>query len=162
MNNESIKGVDPKHIWVRGTGSDVGAGADENPFQRGHPDEIDDIVSINAPVEVVEKLKSAKKLEEILGVVNLHEEKQQQQAREEVYKYEKLLGEQLQEDYIIEAARAAVIEMISVPKGETNDQLLAAKMFSSLFAEKIREKEQDPFNKRDTDGEATRVVETDD
>jgi len=161
MSNESIRDIDPKQIWVRGGGVESGSDAEQNPFERGHPDEIEDVVSIGAPFEVVEKLKSAKELDKILGLIGLQEEEHEKKAREEVYKYEKLLGEQLEENYIIEAARAAILEMISPPKGDLTDHEIASRMFSSLFAEKIREKELNPFNTRDTEGEGKKVVEVD-
>ena len=110
----------------------------------GHPDEIEDIVSIGIALTTAEKLKEAKDEIELMKVLGMDEEK----AREVIgLQYQELPGERIgKEDYLFDAVREVVIDMLSANLGN-EDEAARFLAFEIRLADKIREKESDPINR---------------
>ncbi|WP_417794299.1 hypothetical protein [Terasakiella pusilla] len=119
---------------------------DNQGYQRGsgHPDEIEDIVSIGIAMTTAEKLKEAETEVELMQILGIDEEK----AREMVgLEYQELPGERLgKEDYLFDAVREVVIDMLSANTGN-EDEVAIFRAFEARLADKIREKESDPINR---------------
>lgn len=117
-------------------------------FQRGsgHPDEIEDVVSIGIAISTAEKLKEAKDEIELMKILGIDEEK----AKELVGQHGQdvaLPGEKLgKEDYFFDAVREVVIDMLSANVGN-EDEIVVMRTFDSRLADKIREKESNPMNR---------------
>lgn len=119
---------------------------DNQGYQRGsgHPDEIEDIVSIGIAMTTTEKLKEAETEVELMQILGIDEEK----AREMVgLEYQELPGERLgKKDYLFDAVREVVIDMLSANTGN-EDEVAIFRAFEARLADKIREKESDPINR---------------
>ncbi|WP_417783746.1 hypothetical protein [Terasakiella pusilla] len=119
---------------------------DNQGYQRGsgHPDEIEDIVSIGIAMTTAEKLKEAETEVELMQILGIDEEK----AREMVgLEYQELPGERLgKKDYLFDAVREVVIDMLSANTGN-EDEVAIFRAFEARLADKIREKESDPINR---------------
>jgi len=111
---------------------------------QGHPDEIEDVVSIGIALTTAEKLKEAKDEVELMKILGMDEEK----ARELVGQhYDELPGERLgKDDYMFDAVREVVIDLLS-SKTVSEDEVVISRTVESLLADKLREKERDPFNR---------------
>ncbi len=110
----------------------------------GHPDEIEDIVSIGIAISTAEKLKAAQDEVELMKVLGMDEAK----ARELIGQhFQELPGERAgKEDYMFDAVREVVIDMLSANVGN-EDEVVVFRTFESRLADKIREKESDPVNR---------------
>merc|ERR1711916_177091 len=91
-----------------------------------------------------EKLKEAKDEIELMKVLGMDEEK----AREVIgLQYQELPGERIgKEDYLFDAVREVVIDMLSANLGN-EDEAARFLAFEIRLADKIREKESDPINR---------------
>lgn len=145
-NNMTITSSDGRVDIVHapdGLTTDAGG---EQGFQQGsgHPDEIEDIVSIGIALTTAEKLRDAKDEIELMKVLGIDEEK----AREMIgLHYQELPGERMgKEDYLFDAVREVVIDMLSASLGN-EDEVAIFRGFEVRLADKIREKESDPTNR---------------
>lgn len=145
-NNMTITSSDGRVDVVQAPeGLQVDSGNNQG-FQKGggHPDEIEDIVSIGIALSTAEKLRDAKDEVELMKVLGMAED----QAREVIgQKYQELPGERVgKEDYMFDAVREVVIDMLSANIGN-EDEVVVFRTFESRLADKIREKESDPVNR---------------
>jgi hypothetical protein len=145
-NNMTITSSDGRVDVVQAPeGLQVDSGGNQG-FQKGsgHPDEIEDIVSIGIALSTAEKLRDAKDEVELMKVLGMAED----QAREVIgQKYQELPGERVgKEDYMFDAVREVVIDMLSANIGN-EDEVVVFRTFESRLADKIREKESDPVNR---------------
>ncbi len=145
-NNMTITSSDGRVDVVQAPeGLQVDSGNNQG-FQKGsgHPDEIEDIVSIGIALSTAEKLRDAKDEVELMKVLGMAED----QAREVIgQKYQELPGEKVgKEDYMFDAVREVVIDMLSANIGN-EDEVVVFRTFESRLADKIREKESDPVNR---------------
>lgn len=145
-NNMTITSNDGRVDIVPAPEGMQAQGGDNQGYQRGsgHPDQIEDIVSIGIAMTTAEKLKEAETEVELMQILGIDEEK----AREMVgLEYQELPGEQLgKKDYLFDAVREVVIDMLSANTGN-EDEIAIFRAFEARLADKIREKESDPINR---------------
>lgn len=123
--------------------------------KRGHDPFIEDIVDIGFPQNRLDDLHKADTIEKILETIGF--DKKREEAREEIYKYQKLPGEQVDQDYMYAAARAAMIDLMTYePAPNTEQDLL--RVFSTFLSQNMQRKELNPFNRPDTQGETKHEV----
>ncbi|WP_135076162.1 hypothetical protein [Terasakiella sp. SH-1] len=159
MSNDPIRDVTPQEAWRAISRAENGGNGDDFG-QRGHPDQIEDVVQIHPHIEMLERLRGTQNTDEVIGM--LPSEKQQEKVKErieEVVEYVKLPGERWDEEYQFEAARDAMFELIVDNKGDLTDHEKVLMTFSSIFAQKMREKERSSLNSPDQMGEGTIVKE---
>ena len=161
------------------------SGNQNNRNGSGHPDEVQDIVSIGVAISVVEKLKEAEdevalmsvlgigedKARELIGGSDFESAKDRLAKRDEIERMKdlgmdedhakKMAGEDLvelpgekipKEDYVFDAVREVVIDMLSANLGN-EDEVVVFRTFETRLADKIREKESDPTNRERENGE---------
>jgi len=155
MSNDPIREVTAHEAW-RAVSQSSGSGGDGGSESKGHPDQIEDVVAIQANVEILDKLKSSKNTDEVLAMLP-YEKKQQEDARqdtpkERILEYMKLPGERIDEPYMFDAAREAMFELIVDTSGDFSDHEKSIATFTAIFAQKIREKELSPINQPDSEG----------
>lgn len=162
MSSDPIRDVSAREAWRAVQQS--GAGGDGQGFGTGtgHPDQIEDIVAIEANVEILERLRDSRNTQDVIALLPGEEQQQKAQREiEEIVEYVKLPGERVDESYKFEAAREAMFELIVKTKGDLSDHDMSLVTFSSLFAQKVREKEQDPTNRPDIQGESEIKINSD-
>ncbi len=163
MSNDPIREVTARDVWRAISQSDNSSSDGFFGSQNGHPDEIEDVVTIEANIEILERLKQSKNTDEVIALLPFEkkqmEEEQSQTQKEKILEYMKLPGERIDEPYVFAAAREAMFELVVDTKGDLNDHEKALITFSSLFAQKIREKENNPANRPDSQGETT-IIDT--
>jgi len=134
---------------------------------RGHPAEIKDTVSIGVSVGVLDKLYKTETIDEVFELLP-YEKKQQERAnakdgvqthtekvKERVLEYLKLPGERLDQPYMFEAARAAMLQLLSDNKGSVPATETTVRTYASLLDKMIQQKEGNPNNQPDVHGEMT-------
>lgn len=145
-NNMTVTSTDGRVDIVAAPEGMQAQSGDNQSHQRGsgHPDEIEDIVSIGIAMTTAEKLKEAETEVELMQILGIDEEK----AREMVgLEYQELPGERLgKEDYLFDAVREVVIDMLTAKTGN-EDEIAIFRAFEARLADKIREKESDPINR---------------
>ncbi len=145
-NNMTITSSDGRVDVVQAPdGLQTESGGNRNGQQQnGHPAEIEDIVSIGIAMSTAEKLKEAKSEVELMKILGIDEEK----AKEIIgQQFQELPGEKIgQEDYVFDAVREVVIDMLTANLGN-EDEIVVFRTFESRLADKIREKESDPVNR---------------
>ncbi len=120
-----------------------------NQQGQGHPDEIEDVVSIGIALTTAEKLKNAKDEIELMKILGVNEEKAREITGQH---YAELPGERLgKEEYMYEAVREVVIELLS-GRAASEDEVVIIRTVETLLADKLREKERDPFNREQNPG----------
>lgn len=150
MSNDPIRDVTARDVWHALKQSNQSGG--ENAFSQssGHPDEVVDVVSIQANTDFIDRVKSSRNLEDVIGLLpfekKLREDANPYGDREKVLERLGVLGFRGDEDYMFEAAREAMIELFSDHKGDLGSPERALITFASIFAQKVKEKERDPGN----------------
>jgi len=154
MSNETIRELGASS-GLFGSISPEGSPFRSEADDSGHPSEIEDIVDIGFPPEKREQVAQADTIDKILETIGLNDKKEE--AREEIYKYQKLPGERQEQGYMFAAARAAMIDLMQHdPQPETEGEIL--RVFATFFSQNIQSKELNPFNRPDTKGEGTYEV----
>lgn len=154
MSDESIRELGAKASLLGKISPESSAFHSETD-ERGHPSEIEDIVDIGFSDEKREQVEQADTIDKILETIGLNEKKEE--AREEIYKYQKLPGERQDQDYMFAAARAAMIDLMQYePKPDSEGEIL--RIFATFLSQNIQSKELNPNNRPDTKGEATYQV----
>jgi hypothetical protein len=146
MANMSVTSTDGRVDIIKAPDGLVADSGNNSGYQqgKGHSSEVEDVVSIGIPLSTAEKLQNAKDEVELLQVLGIGEGK----ARELVgQNFKELPGERIGEkDYVFEAAREVVIDMLSAHVGNEDD-IAVFRTFESRLHDKIREKESDPVNR---------------
>lgn len=145
-NNMSITSNDGRVDIVQAPDGMIADSSNNQGYQQGqgHSDGIEDVVSIGIAISTAEKLKNAQTEIELMKVLGIGEDK----ARELVGQhFQELPGERVgREDYMFDAVREVVIDMLSASLGN-EDEVVVFRTFESRLHDKIREKESDPVNR---------------